>query len=90
MMLMTQGGMLVRIAMTGVRDIGRNTQGVRLIRVKDGDQLIGAELVEEADEDSEAVPVAELVDDSEAMAPEAEVSEEEPASDDTPKDDNNS
>ena len=44
-MLMTSGGMLVRIPLDDVRDIGRNTQGVRLIRVNEGDQLIGAELV---------------------------------------------
>ena len=56
-MLMTQGGMLVRIGMTEVRDIGRNTQGVRLIRVKDGDQVVGAELVEDSDEGEAEAPV---------------------------------
>ncbi len=48
---MTSGGMLVRIGLKGVRDIGRNTQGVRLIRVKEGDQVVGAELVDEAESD---------------------------------------
>ncbi|MGA1488030.1 MAG: DNA gyrase subunit A, partial [Planctomycetota bacterium] len=48
-MMMTQGGMLVRISVEGVREIGRNTMGIRLIRVRDGDRLVGAELVEASD-----------------------------------------
>ncbi|MGE4631753.1 MAG: DNA gyrase subunit A [Planctomycetota bacterium] len=53
-MLMTSSGMLVRISLENVRPIGRNTQGVRLISVKDGDVVIGMELVETATEESEA------------------------------------
>jgi len=52
-MLMTSGGMLVRISLANVRPIGRNTQGVRLISVKDGDAVIGMELVEAAAEEPE-------------------------------------
>ena len=44
-MMMTMSGMLVRTPMEGIRDIGRNTQGVRLIRVDDEDRMIGAELI---------------------------------------------
>ncbi|MDE0960352.1 MAG: DNA gyrase subunit A [Planctomycetota bacterium] len=47
-MLMTSGGMLVRIPLADVRPIGRNTQGVRLIKVKKDDRVIGMELVESA------------------------------------------
>jgi DNA gyrase subunit A len=64
-MFMTSGGMLVRIAMRGVRDIGRNTQGVRLIRVKEGDKLVGAELVEDDGEERPAED-APLGDDEQA------------------------
>ncbi len=52
-MLMTSSGMLVRISLENVRPIGRNTQGVRLINVKDGDVVIGMELVETATVDPE-------------------------------------
>ncbi|NRA75987.1 MAG: DNA gyrase subunit A, partial [Planctomycetes bacterium] len=52
-MLMTSSGMLVRISLENVRPIGRNTQGVRLISVKDGDAVIGMELVETATEEPE-------------------------------------
>ncbi|MGE4618658.1 MAG: DNA gyrase subunit A [Planctomycetota bacterium] len=50
-MLMTSGGMLVRISLSSVRPIGRNTQGVRLISVKDGDAEIGMELVDVASDE---------------------------------------
>ncbi|RTZ92718.1 MAG: DNA gyrase subunit A [Bacillota bacterium] len=55
-MLMTSGGMLVRISLTGVRPIGRNTQGVRLINVKKNDRVIGMELVESVSETPETEP----------------------------------
>lgn len=52
-MLMTSSGMLVRISLADVRPIGRNTQGVRLIKVKKDDRVIGMELVESAVDDPE-------------------------------------
>ncbi|HIG05099.1 MAG TPA: DNA gyrase subunit A [Planctomycetes bacterium] len=52
-MLMTSAGMLVRISLADVRPIGRNTQGVRLIKVKKDDRVIGMELVESAADDPE-------------------------------------
>jgi len=52
-MLMTSAGMLVRISLADVRPIGRNTQGVRLIKVKKDDQVIGMELVESAADEPE-------------------------------------
>ena len=55
-MLMTSGGMLVRISLAGVRPIGRNTQGVRLINVKKNDRVIGMELVESVSETPETEP----------------------------------
>ncbi|MBL0926950.1 MAG: DNA gyrase subunit A [Phycisphaerales bacterium] len=38
----TQSGMLVRTAVAGISRIGRNTQGVRVVNLKDGDKLIAA------------------------------------------------
>jgi DNA gyrase subunit A len=52
-MLISSSGTLVR---TGVDDIstqGRNTQGVRLIRVAEGDRLVGLDRIEQIQEDSE-------------------------------------
>jgi DNA gyrase subunit A len=40
-MLISQGGTLVRTAVGQVSVLGRNTQGVRLMRVEEGDRLVG-------------------------------------------------
>ncbi|MCY2959839.1 MAG: DNA gyrase subunit A [Planctomycetota bacterium] len=48
-LFITQGGMLVRTPVTEISTIGRNTQGVRLVNLKDGDKLVSLEVVSEAD-----------------------------------------
>lgn len=54
-MLLTQSGQAVRTPVRDVRVIGRTTQGVRLIHLADGDQLIGVSKIVEVD-DIEAPP----------------------------------
>ncbi len=46
LMLMSSSGTLVRTPASEVSVLGRNTQGVRLIRLDDGERLIGVETVE--------------------------------------------
>ena len=55
-MFITQRGMLVRIPASSISLIGRATQGVRVVNVKDGDKLVAAARVMEKDagEESEA------------------------------------
>ncbi len=53
MMLITSGGKLVRTRVDEVSVLGRNTQGVRLIRLREGERLVGMERV--VDEDEEQV-----------------------------------
>jgi DNA gyrase subunit A len=56
LMLMSSGGTLVRTRASEVSVLGRNTQGVRLIRLDEGERLIGVESVEpEPDSDPEVV-----------------------------------
>jgi DNA gyrase subunit A len=52
-MLITRGGMIIRTPVKGISEIGRNTQGVRLINLEEGDQLIDVARVEEREEESE-------------------------------------
>ncbi|MDD9812577.1 MAG: DNA gyrase subunit A [Gammaproteobacteria bacterium] len=47
-MLVTDGGMLVRTALSGVSEVGRNTQGVRLIRLKSEERLVSVSRIEDA------------------------------------------
>jgi DNA gyrase subunit A len=53
-MLITRGGMVIRTQVAGISEIGRNTQGVRLINLEPGDQLIDVAKVEESEEGEEA------------------------------------
>jgi len=59
-MLMSQAGVLVRTPVKDISVVGRNTQGVRLIRLEEGDQLSGLErIVEGAAAEGEATPDGE-------------------------------
>ena len=45
-MLMSQNGVLVRTPVKDISVVGRNTQGVRLIRLEEGDLLSGLERID--------------------------------------------
>ena len=53
MMLITELGLLVRIPTDSISRVGRATQGVRVINLKDGDRLVAAARVPESDDDDE-------------------------------------
>jgi DNA gyrase subunit A len=50
-MLISQGGTLVRTPAAGISEMGRNTQGVRLINLDEGENLIGVERIVEGNGD---------------------------------------
>ena len=49
-MLLSKEGMVVRIPATAISQIGRNTMGVRIMRLGEADSLMGVALVAEVDE----------------------------------------
>ncbi len=56
LMLITASGMIIRTGLEQLREIGRNTAGVRMIRMDEGDKLVAAErliIEEDAEEKSE-------------------------------------
>jgi DNA gyrase subunit A len=57
-MLITSGGQMVRTGVKDIREAGRNTQGVKLINLDEGDKLqaIAPVISEERSETEEAVP----------------------------------
>jgi len=59
MMLISSNGTLVRTRVADVSVQGRNTQGVRLIRLDEGDRLTGVEGVQSLGEEQEGLPVEE-------------------------------
>jgi len=50
LMMITATGMIIRTGLEEIRSIGRNTQGVRLIKLKSGDKLVAAEKIIAEDE----------------------------------------
>jgi len=52
-MLISDAGTLVRTAVSDISIYGRNTQGVRLIRLSEGERLSGVERIEPVDEGEE-------------------------------------
>ena len=62
LMIITQKGVMIRMPIDGIRVIGRNTQGVRLINLDEGDKVVSATTVEPddvnaADETASTAPV---------------------------------
>jgi len=45
LMMITANGIIIRTGLEQIRSIGRNTQGVRLIKLKGGDKLVAAEKI---------------------------------------------
>ena len=52
-MLITTGGVLIRTRVSGIRELGRATQGVTLINLGENEKLSGLEKIVEADDDLE-------------------------------------
>jgi DNA gyrase subunit A len=54
-MLISDQGTLVRTSADGISVVGRNTQGVRLIALRDGERLVNIARIVESEDDSEDV-----------------------------------
>jgi DNA gyrase subunit A len=53
LMLITQDGMIIRLNVSGVREVGRSTQGVRLMNLDSEDQIVAVAKLAEKDEETE-------------------------------------
>jgi DNA gyrase subunit A len=96
LMLITNGGKLIRMPVNGIPTIGRNTQGVRLIRLEPDEQVVAMERIAEKEEgdtevspevaaarlEAQAEPLAE-----EDLGEEAASEDDEAVDDDEPGDD---
>jgi len=54
LMIITENGIAIRLAIKGVRVMGRNTQGVRLINLREGDEIAAATQVPSNDDNGES------------------------------------
>ena len=62
-MVITDGGQIIRTRVSEIREAGRNTQGVRVIRLSEGEKVVDVEAVDEVEvEETEAVADVEAPD----------------------------
>ncbi len=52
-MLVTDGGQIIRMPVKDVRFVGRQTQGVTLFRIEDGEEVVSAAIIRDDDHDEE-------------------------------------
>ena len=50
-MIITNNGQVIRTKISGISLLGRNTQGVRLINLKEGEAVVAIESLAESDEE---------------------------------------
>ncbi|MCA6071029.1 MAG: DNA gyrase subunit A [Endomicrobium sp.] len=60
-MIMTQDGITIRLRVNSISIIGRNTQGVRLVRLEDGDKVAAVASVVKDEVEGEAQDAVEIV-----------------------------
>jgi DNA gyrase subunit A len=58
LMLVTSTGKVIRMPVKGIPTLGRNTQGVRLVRVEEGEMVVAIESLAESDETAGEVQAA--------------------------------
>lgn len=56
LMIITQKGITIRMSMSGIRIMGRATQGVRLINLRDGDSIASVAKAEQVESNEEELP----------------------------------
>ena len=59
LMLISQQGMILRMKAGDIRTIGRATQGVRLIEMEEGDNVVSVAKLAEKEDDSDETPSAD-------------------------------
>lgn len=51
LMIITENGMVIRLKMSEIRTMGRNTQGVRLVKLKEGDKISDITSIQEEEQE---------------------------------------
>ncbi|MEK7059713.1 MAG: DNA gyrase C-terminal beta-propeller domain-containing protein, partial [Patescibacteria group bacterium] len=65
--IISQQGQTIRLGLDGIPALGRATQGVRIMRLNDGDQVVSLTLVDKSDEpEPEEEPMADQADEAAA------------------------
>ncbi len=60
LLIITQSGLIIRMAVEDIKQAGRNTQGVKLINIKDSDSIASVSVVSKSDDEDAEQPVADM------------------------------
>jgi DNA gyrase subunit A len=85
-LMITAQGKIIRMDAAGISRIGRATQGVRLIQLEDGDEVVAAIRTAEREEEGKSAPIATAPDeddDSAALPDEGPETDPEPGTEPT-------
>jgi len=85
-MLITVGGTLVRTAVSGISVLGRNTQGVKLISLAEGERLSSIERIVGLDEGADASESPAAAPPDSDPGPDSELGEAPESDSDSPSD----
>ena len=69
LMIINRSGLTIRMAVSGIKQAGRATQGVRLINIKDGDSIAAVSVVNKSEEDTPEVSVDQVQEPVQDSAP---------------------
>lgn len=66
LIIISRNGQTIRLGLDNIPALGRATQGVRIMRLNDGDEVVSLALVDKADEEDEPEAAPELVPETKA------------------------
>ena len=69
LMIINRSGLTIRMAVSGIKQAGRATQGVRLINIKDGDSIAAVSVVNKSEEDTPEVSADQVQEPVQDSAP---------------------
>ncbi len=75
LMIITASGTIIRTSMAGISMMGRNTQGVRLIHIREDDEVATLARVERSEDPQDTLPVDELTEEVVEGVPEEDSEE---------------
>jgi DNA gyrase subunit A len=67
-MLISRDGIVIRTDLDSIRESGRNTQGVTLMNVSDGDEVVGIAILQEDVDEEDELSAIEEIEANESMA----------------------
>lgn len=72
LMIINRSGITIRISVEGLRVMGRATQGVKVIRLNDNDEISSVEKIEKIDTEDEELETTEAGEETEGQSPDNE------------------